>query len=132
MTDHEKAATFIGWVQEQTYGALGFKYAKWCTLPAPDMSKPENYMWALETLRQRGFTYSLGGDSVALMKLRAERGSKDVRVYTVALWPSIDGSMDLNSEVHGDSSNSIAEAVIKALAALYNTEHPETEAVPKP
>jgi hypothetical protein len=120
MTDDEKAATFIGWDLNQLCVApmkpIDGCADWWCAVcnyaggsrhdtKCPDMSKPENYMRALEA---RDW-YSLDkGDN-----FRCAVASGD----------------DLISRY---SKNSMAAAIVEALAALYDAEHPETEAVPKP
>lgn len=58
MTENEKAATYIGWIPEgctinpasSRACELGTKSCERRHNPAPDMSKPEHYMWAMEAL----------------------------------------------------------------------------------
>lgn len=125
MTANEKAATFIGWKREYCtenprprgsilnskgpirrcrHGHLTRHYSK-----APDMSKPENYMQALETLRRKGYAWTLGGDPDWMDEAVGHPRKK----FSGAIWGY--GYAQLAKEAYGDSP-------VTTLAALYDTE----------
>lgn len=108
MTENEKAATFVGWKP----GMLTTRRGE---LPAPDMTQPENWTRALETVRKLGYEWSLGG------RPSLERyGLKDARLITGAIWAM--GRPDLCKESYGDSNRpgDIGGTVVKMLANLYD------------
>lgn len=97
MTDNEKAATFIGWVgacDEHPWSG-DVRCSK-----APDMSKPENYMRALDRLHQRGAGFVQWGNGC------------------FATFNDEDGT-----DHTGPIKETIAEAVVAFLVALYDAEH---------
>lgn len=99
LSDNEKAATFIGW---------------YAGLPIPDMSKPENYMRALEAVANGFSSYTID----VAFGCCAEG-------WFVALGddygngPWIDGAKR-NIEREAPT---IGEATVLALVALYDAEH---------
>jgi|SRR5579862_3339731 len=116
MNDNEKAATFIGWREGQLGGLCRFDDSnRVCQLgtkhcyfdhskypePAPDMSDPRNYMKALDS-QMSELVRDYEGWHCDLTKLwRDEEGT-----VVVKRWHKTAG-----------------EAVISALAALYDAEH---------
>lgn len=90
MTANEKAATFIGW---------------YAGLPIPDMSKPDNYMRAFETV-----------DSKSYRALSLDDGGS----WGCELWVSF------HRNVYEEGATP-AEAVINALVAFYDAKHVEEE-----
>jgi len=123
VTDNEKAATFIGWKFcdgkpiWQNNPTLRFKCSK-CERtepdaidlhrPAPNMSKPENYMRALQAVFEAGWCPCIEGD-------HHHGGSTWKVFFGHALRDATESVLDLN----------ISEGVRRALAALYDAEHKE-------
>lgn len=130
MTENEKAATFIGWKSEDRCNDFLVQYAsdpiwkcrsghefpkprgRWKggnthehSISAPDMSRPENYMQALDAIE--GYTL-----------VRDEAG------YSCALY---DGKRRLKYEPPICNRPTLAQAVTEALAALYDAEPEETK-----
>jgi hypothetical protein len=131
MTDNEKAATFIGWKDADSNICLGYgirhpdepHYRCPCGWSAneyglhgmseargglkastPDMIKPENYMRALEAVAARE-------DAIVETSLAPHR-EVEFRLPN-GVWI-----------IGGNKGDSIAQAAINALAALYDAEHP--------
>jgi hypothetical protein len=105
LTDNQKSATFIGWVPG-VHGTL-----------SPDMADPRNYMKALEALETRGYDY----------QINFHRPSEHLDV-AISHYIQIghgywhDGGI---KDILGDGDGAtLAAAVVKALAALYDAEHP--------
>jgi len=111
MTDNEKAATFVGWRPNAPCtdhpSITRVVATEHCTLSAmmvhdvlaPDMSKPENYMRALESLNN----YEM---------------SRDERLGCAVAIPDF-------GHAEGRTFTTMAEAAVAALAALYAAEHKE-------
>ena len=93
MTNNEKAATYIGWREWCS------NFDCWIRHPAPDMTRPENYMRALEML-PASLTWTMGRDP---------RGGYYCRIM---------GSMYGVQDTKGEGINPV-----EALAALYDKEH---------
>lgn len=136
MTDNEKAATFIGWKPdcrgcEKSWEHLdyfnGRKSNEIRHHDAPDMSRPDNYMKALEAVRDKGYVWALGGQPEWLVQASRDRhpdGRGDERIHTVAFWGY--RHENLAKEAYGNSDDgNAAKAIGKALAALYDAEHPK-------
>jgi len=114
MTENEKAATFIGWYPGQICEICALTDGCYdCDLEigthirkVPDMSRPENYMRALE-----------GGDFGYEMIYDPQLGD--------AAWWSVDIYRDHrgNRVALGESRIGRGDSVIQALAKLYDKEH---------
>lgn len=117
MTDNEKASTFIGW-------SLDMKCAADCRLgshlygyesihdgdhlppnliPAPDMSRPENYMRALDNLTADGWLWYISNHADKSVQTGIWRPDQ----HAVKLSPRTD----------------VWRSVVGTLAALYDAEH---------
>jgi hypothetical protein len=137
MTDDEKAATFIGWTPEQcqpeapydvwfradsgsgsmrelVQGPCPHGHFRPHPIPAPDMSKPQNYMRALEVVAQRedltcdvAFGVGVAGWWVAL--------GDDCGVGAFKI--GVDGRL-------AGMGRTLSDAAVAVLAALYEADHP--------
>jgi hypothetical protein len=90
-------------------------------IPAPDMSDPRNYMKALEIQTGRMYLISI-----------YEGGCDEGDPWVVEFKPW-QGALD-RYPAKGISTKSLGEAAMKALAALYDAEHPadsQTTRVPE-
>lgn len=122
MTDNEKASTYIGWERGQgclemqataSGGPVGYYCVNHRTtvphdVPAPDMSLPANYMAALEKIEALEVIFQIyDGLNVSIHKdkYREKLGEKGT--------------------AYGFDEESWGLAVVMALAALYDAEHPE-------
>lgn len=124
MTDNEKAATFIGWregavytecthvtVDNVEYGCPTCIHSH----PAPNMTRPENYMRAWEAVHS--------GDLYADVCFGTCAEGYFVRVGDDYTAKGIDDEhYDQPIEV---SERTLGEAMVSALAALYDAEHPQ-------
>lgn len=115
LNENEKAATYIGWKPGQPSDCRFDDSDRYCrngtehcyidhaiaTKAAPDMSRPDNYMRALDR-EMCELSRDYDGWQLDLARLKAP-----------AIWYSTAG-----------------EAIIKALAALYDAEHPQPDRGP--
>ena len=144
LTDNEKAATFIGWTGKRECngwvwmppipGAKGGAMA-YCMLPehsdiksteyslsvgriekvihdvpAPDMTQPENYMRALEALPDNRWP---------------DMCLHENRHWRCSIWNQWNNDIGSHAIYWGGHGKTCGEAVVKALAALYDAEHPD-------
>lgn len=105
LSDNEKAATFIRWNKQLV--RVGTAHQGWSV--APDMSKAENYIKALESLAETHLWEFCVDTSIE------SQGSFEVRIGRV-------GPDGFKVESDGES---VSQAVTRALAALYDAEHPK-------
>jgi len=118
MTENEKAATFIGWKPDDCHCALKpGAHGHFC----PDMSRPENYMRALETdaIRNRGDW------RIQYLTARAELPAHFSCYinYQTRYSRQRYKSNHYVCDAQGRGAT-VGQAIIAALAALYDQEHP--------
>ena len=145
MTANDKAATYLGWNPNRCDGMCkGWWDGSWvCDLcgqdghgwstpangpdhshlriehkpaKAPDMSKPENYMRALETLNSG----DIPGPSI-----EGGEGTWEVTFYLGHTIENSDGS--LSARLIRVEESTFSDAIVKALAALWDAEHEESK-----
>ena len=115
MTDNEKAATFIGWSPTPTNRgyclAATVRSQSSCFIAeAPDMSKPQNYMRALEALPDNRWP---------------DMCLHENRHWRCSIWSQWNNDIGSHAIYWGGDGETCGEAVVKALVALYDAEHPD-------
>ena len=126
MTPNEKAATFIGWDPtwrippegHRLYGRSGEPMQR--RDPEPDMSKPENYMRALEALSE--VELSKDDDETFPLCFSMEHDSHYCATFSIRLWNTGGGINERPINVWGHGPT-CGRAAVKVLAALYDAEH---------
>ena len=122
LTNNEKAATFIGWKSPRL--CRGTKRDRICgthqrgdehhiagtNLFAPDMRKPGNYMRALEALPDNRWP---------------DMCLHENRHWRCSIWNQWNNDIGSHAIYWGGDGETCGEAVVKALAALYDAEHPD-------
>ena len=122
LTDNEKAATFIGWKPDKRCGRAIWLLLEGCPdcdywgdlgehdVPCPLMSLPKNYMRALETLPDNRWP---------------DMCLHENRHWHCSIWNQWDNDIGSHAIYWGGDGETCGEAVVKALAALYDAEHPD-------
>lgn len=116
MTENEKAATFLGWKAgsicsgHRAFCTCGFGHNQPLLIRSPDMTDPRNYMKALQAAAGR----------IPFVWICID-GNGAGSCHIEACAPEIVHQSAPTIMCEGDD---LALEVIKALAALYDAEHP--------
>jgi len=138
LTDNEKAARFIGWKPEQRTKNFCHVCAQRVTpsnpkpwsfdechhqtlIPAPDMKMPENIIKALKYLQSRSDGYLGFGN-----------GWRLTYNYDWHTDYSLEDPAPSPRDIWGETKDTLEEAVLSTLVALYDAEQRRAAAPPQP